>query len=761
MADRRVVVGSIIVALSLAALAVSAAPQRAAAVEPSDSENRLDHPISDIVVLPVDDQDDKERILTIGAFDHERGVRAVRLLERERAWNLVAEAAFDLPDAEIPRVEEPWFVDLEGGTVAIIAASHWQDRTVVELVRATGTSGIETIARQTLARAIDSAGAADVDGDGVAELVVASEATACAGTTLQAMDAVGLALRPPIQVPYVLWRGVIGRFDDVPGDDLMTYAAEACPGVSAGARAHLITTRLADGAITGDVTAGLDGGPIGRPPVRVDMDGDGRHEAFAQSGQGVILVDPTTAPVHAGVAAADALLLSATDPQADSSGISRLYIVQGNEDGVFVETRTVAMDEARSAVVLASTPGPGIDLEDERSQRLLGAMFGPVSLGGDPIAWAADIGGAGCQDLFLPGTLVTCADGGIRPGPAWVATRPLALVGAASEARILIAAGIDWPADGGLPATPDPWAGGVDGRWRWGPSAPFTLAELRASDATPFKQIPIPSATLERTTSPEATINVSGFTGTRIFARAVAVDASGSPIGEPHIDRVLTAAIGNFEQRTVHRIDVPAGLDSGRDGFFTEISLAGVPTPDGSRADRWSVTVVPINDWGEVGEPTRELAARDVIAPTVAMEAPFLSAVWPFSATVNGIAEPGVAVVIEGIGPVELDRRGNFTVNAPLAPWPQTLTATATDASGNETVREVSVIGGIDYRRLPWGTIVAIVVIAAVAVSGFFGARRGGRTPSARPAGVGAGGLDDLAGPEIEELPPGQGLPSL
>ena len=40
---------------------------------------------------------------------------------------------------------------------------------------------------------------------------------------------------------------------------------------------------------------------------------------------------------------------------------------------------------------------------------------------------------------------------------------------------------------------------------------------------------------------------------------------------------------------------VPSG------GAGVNVPLGDVTFPDGSRADRWSVAVVPVNDWGEIG----------------------------------------------------------------------------------------------------------------------------------------------------------------
>jgi hypothetical protein len=136
------------------------------------------------------------------------------------------------------------------------------------------------------------------------------------------------------------------------------------------------------------------------------------------------------------------------------------------------------------------------------------------------------------------------------------------------------------------------------------------------------------------------------------------------------------------------------------------------------------------------------------------------------SAHLVGAAEPGAAVQVEGLGPMTVDSDGGFTFDAALAPWPQTFRVSALDASGNETIREISIVGGIDYRRFPWAAILPGFLLVAVAFSGFFGTRRVGdggasspserplRPPRWRPAAI---SLDDGPVAEIEDLPPGGG----
>ena len=121
--------------------------------------------------------------------------------------------------------------------------------------------------------------------------------------------------------------------------------------------------------------------------------------------------------------------------------------------------------------------------------------------------------------------------------------------------------------------------------------------------------------------------------------------------------------------------------------------------------------VAPLNDWGEVGPVAVGLVQRDATGPTLVVGEPFTTPVWPLPAKLTGSAEPGSTVVVEGVGEAALDRRGGFAFQTTLAPWPQTIRVTATDASGNRTVREVSIIGGVDYRRFPWTVILAVAIV--------------------------------------------------
>jgi hypothetical protein len=220
----------------------------------------------------------------------------------------------------------------------------------------------------------------------------------------------------------------------------------------------------------------------------------------------------------------------------------------------------------------------------------------------------------------------------------------------------------------------------------------------------------------------------------------------------------LSSSPGPGGRTAVIRIPVPSGLESGRGASVAPLDIGDIRLSEGQETSRWAIQGVPINDWGEWGRPFARTITHDTAAPTVALDEPFTSPIWPFSARLAGRSEPGSTVRVDGIGDLEVDARGGFTIETPLAPWPQTFRVTTTDPAGNVAVGEFAIVGGIDYRRFPWPGIVAGVLLASVAIRGLFG---GGRV---RSAGADAGRRstgsrgDDGSAPVIEELPPGSGL---
>ncbi len=297
--------------------------------------------------------------------------------------------------------------------------------------------------------------------------------------------------------------------------------------------------------------------------------------------------------------------------------------------------------------------------------------------GAPSVAFLGDIAGVGCPVLFVSGAIVPCGESTPGGGAAWTATRPLTVIDDGRSRRLLVAAGVGWQ-EGRLPGVPSPAATEVPGWWRHGPSVPFVLAEARAADATYFRTFPVPSATVERVSGPSGTVDLPGFTGTRLLVRvrAAAPDTTETPVLSR--DDILSDLADDDEHVVVTRVEVPPAVETGRDGGFARVQLG----PDLPGDGPWLVAVVPINDWGELGRPGVGIVHPDTRAPLLEMEAPFTSPVWPAQAELPGVAEPGTTVLVDGLGPLELDRRGRFVIRETLLPWPRTFQLTATDAVG-------------------------------------------------------------------------------
>jgi hypothetical protein len=338
------------------------------------------------------------------------------------------------------------------------------------------------------------------------------------------------------------------------------------------------------------------------------------------------------------------------------------------------------------------------------------------------------------------------------PGAAWASTRPLLALGDPGRRRVLVAATVD--SGPGLPPAPSPWLGGPAGWWRHGPSVEFALAEVRAADIGTRRFVERPA--IDRTATVGPAVVIGGRTGTRLLVAAapLAADAA-EPRSEPGFASVLGVVSIRSGPLRVVRIGVPPGSPSGTERGSTQFPLADVGAAGDPPASRWALSAIFLDDLGETGLPIGGSVRRDVEGPRLSVTVPFASPVWPFEARLTGAVEPGATVTVEDHGPAAVDELGGFTFEAALAPWPQNLRVVATDPVGNATVQEVSVIGGLDYRAFPWAAIIAAAVLVAVVMSGVVGSRRRGVAAPAfdRPAT-----WDSGPGPEVEDLPPGEGV---
>lgn len=86
------------------------------------------------------------------------------------------------------------------------------------------------------------------------------------------------------------------------------------------------------------------------------------------------------------------------------------------------------------------------------------------------------------------------------------------------------------------------------------------------------------------------------------------------------------------------------------------------------------------------------------------------------SATITGRTAPGTQVVVDG-SPASVAPDGSFRATVPAGLVPRDVRVVATDGVGNQASETVSVVGPVDYRRLPW---IPIAIALTLAVGAFF-----------------------------------------
>ncbi|MEJ7697434.1 MAG: hypothetical protein WKF78_12635 [Candidatus Limnocylindrales bacterium] len=217
--------------------------------------------------------DGAPRLLAIAADGSApQGVVRLRILRRDRSWEPDDELSLDLRATGVSGVGVPWLIGLGATRFAVISTTPSEERSSVVLIgtdAGPGRSRLAELARTTMDFPIDDAGAADVDGDGTIELVLASARSdrsggACRGSQVAILDE-GLTRTGGFEVTgRRLAGGVLGQWDDAPGADLLAYAYPDCPAAANPATDRgLIAVRLSDGAT---IVERASGGQAKAPP---------------------------------------------------------------------------------------------------------------------------------------------------------------------------------------------------------------------------------------------------------------------------------------------------------------------------------------------------------------------------------------------------------------------------------------------------------------------------------------------------------------
>ena len=195
----------------------------------------------------------------------------------------------------------------------------------------------------------------------------------------------------------------------------------------------------------------------------------------------------------------------------------------------------------------------------------------------------------------------------------------------------------------------------------------------------------IGGAILDASVPARPTIHTSAGASARVLAPPGSVtQVSGFP-GEP-----VTTVVGGGGPADV--VLVPE-RDTGEDESFAVRLLLATPAGHGYGAI-WEVRVI---------RRPPGLTASAPLAPL------------SFTVPLSGRTAPTATLLVDG-EPVSLDADGTFVANVDAGPLPRTVRLAATDRLGNTTELGVSVVGMLDYRRLPWIPIVAGLTLAAAAL---------------------------------------------
>ena len=224
--------------------------------------------------------------------------------------------------------------------------------------------------------------------------------------------------------------------------DLLTLAADG------DVRVTLLRHDIA-WSIVGETTLDLSSPPDFMPWL-VDL-GDGRFAVVSVVGQGGSVVVP--------------LRLDPSSP-ANPLRVGATVVIENMVRG----TGAADVDGDGANELVVASPGPATSqvLPDVPPDELEGAFsrLQNAELSQQPLlAWSGDVDGDGCPEILAPLVRAGClGTGDVQPGPLWLDTRPLVIIGPPDDRRLLAAVGLVWfPSSMSPRIYPAPAAAGAPG----------------------------------------------------------------------------------------------------------------------------------------------------------------------------------------------------------------------------------------------------------------------------------------------------------
>jgi hypothetical protein len=142
-------------------------------------------------------------------------------------------------------------------------------------------------------------------------------------------------------------------------------------------------------------------------------------------------------------------------------------------------------------------------------------------------------------------------------------------------------------------------------------------------------------------------------------------------------------------------------------GVTTAAGTTAIPVhlPSGAA----TLTVLVLTPAGAAYHGTWQVEQRTG-PPPLTLEAPLL----PLSGSVRvtGITEPGSTATVNGAA-VTVDAEGRFESVVSATLTPTSYLVEVVDRVGNAATERLSVVGWVDYRRLPWIPIISVLTLAA------------------------------------------------